>query len=100
MSRDKFCVANIILKEQLIKAIFKYYTGLTYERFLALLDFLLADSASLVYDTRHSEIHSLTKEDCLFYFMVLKTKFWIKRFVLGLVFCFKLLAVFSMLRQI
>ena len=66
MSSHKFCVANVILKEQRIKGVFKYYTGLTYARFLAVLDFLLADSTSLVYDARRSEIHSLTKEDCLF----------------------------------
>ncbi|XP_023932779.1 uncharacterized protein LOC106158290 [Lingula anatina] len=62
----KFGIESILDKEQKIKGLFKYYTGITHERFKSLFNFLLPDNYILQYEKGRNDIKILTQEDCLF----------------------------------
>ena len=60
-----FCV-QAILNRTTIKDLFKFYTGITYVRFLALLVFLIPNGFSLTFEKGRRDIKTLPVEDCFF----------------------------------
>ncbi|XP_070537595.1 uncharacterized protein [Ptychodera flava] len=64
-NNSKFGVSVILTQQKKLKGLFKYYTGLTYVRFIALLTFLLPKNSVLNYKKKRIDIRSLTNRDCL-----------------------------------
>lgn len=61
-----FGVKQVLAKQQKIKNLFNYYTGITYLRFTALLAFLVPGNSRLQCDKGRRDIKTLSNEDCLF----------------------------------
>jgi len=59
-------VESVVQKETKSKGLFKYYTGITYVRFMALLAFLVPAGCDAPYATGHKDIKSLGKQNGLF----------------------------------
>lgn len=60
-----FSVEIVVQKETNIKGLFKYFTGITYVRFMALLAFLVPANSNVSYSKGRQDTKSLCKEDGL-----------------------------------
>ncbi|XP_078000242.1 uncharacterized protein LOC144452905 [Glandiceps talaboti] len=61
----KFGVDCVLRNQKKLKGLFKYYTGISYVRFLALLSFLLPNDTVLSYKKVRTDIKNLAGKDCL-----------------------------------
>lgn len=64
--RMRFGIESVLKREQKIKGLFKYYTGISHERFKSLFDFLVPENFILQCEKGRNDIKKLTQEDCLF----------------------------------
>lgn len=62
----RFGIESVLQKEDKIKGLYKYYTGISHERFKSMLQFLIPDDFQLQYEKGRNDIKKLTQEDCLF----------------------------------
>lgn len=67
---SRFGVPSVIAKEDKVKGLFKYYTAISYIRFMALLEFLIPQDFNLEYEKGRTDIKKLSQEDCLFLVLV------------------------------
>lgn len=65
LRRKSHLSVTTILERKNLKGLFKFYTGLTYVRFCALLAFLMPAGFSLKYESNRQDIQDLTNQDCL-----------------------------------
>lgn len=63
-NKSQLSVTNILERKNL-KGLFKFYTGLTYVRFCALLAFLMPAGFSLKYESNRQDIQEISNQDCL-----------------------------------
>lgn len=68
--RSRFGIESVRVKEEKIKGLFKYYTAITYVRFLALFSFLIPPDFSLEYEKGRTDLKKLSQIDCLFLVLV------------------------------
>jgi len=62
----KFRVHNVVTLRTKIRSIFKYYTGLSYERFMTLFNFLHPAGFLMEYEKGRLDINRLLPVDCFF----------------------------------
>lgn len=65
-AKMKFGIKCVLKREQKVKDLFKYYTGITYQRFKSLFQFLIPENFELDYEKGRMDIKSLSQEDNLF----------------------------------
>ena len=65
-SHPRFGVDSVLKKEDKLKDIFKYYTGITYVRFMGLLHFLASVASSPEYEKGRTDIVNMPDKDALF----------------------------------
>ena len=63
--RAKFGTASVVSRENKLNKLFKYYTGITYVRFLVLLTFLTQTEA-ISYEKGRRDIKTVSSADALF----------------------------------
>ena len=63
---EQFSLDSVLSHENKLKGLFKYYTGITYVRFLTLLSVIVPPGSSVKYTKNRSDIAKLSDKDCLF----------------------------------
>jgi hypothetical protein len=64
--KPTFGVDEVLRREGKLKNLFRYYTGITYTRFMGLLAFLVPDESSVNYENDGKDIRKLSVQDGLF----------------------------------
>lgn len=62
-----FSVELVLEREKTLKNLFKYYTGLTYLRFCALLSFLIPQGYALKYICKRADLQKINNKNALFF---------------------------------